>query len=326
MNSRKERLDGKVFVITGASSGAGRAIAIACAEGGARIVLASRNGPALDGLLEEIKALGAEAIAVPTDTREAAQQGALVEAARLCFGRIDVWVNNAGVLAAGALEDVPAGINEAVIRTNLIGYVHGAQAVIPLFKYQGSGILINNISVGGWLPTPYMAAYCASKFGLKGFSEALRGELAAYPGIHVCDLFPAFLDTPGIQHAANYTGKVLRPAPPLYDPRQVARAVVQLAAHPRNARALGLLPHLLHAAYLLFPGITRRVTGGMIRTYLRNADPTVHTPGNVLETVDYGTAVDGGWRSTGLKPKPQTQRAALAVVAGLAGLFLLGRR
>lgn len=325
MNDQRKSLTGKVVVVTGASSGAGRAMALALAARGARVVLASRNRAALEALQRELADEGGESIVVPTDTRVPEQQAALVEAARAAFGRIDVWVNNAGVLAAGALEDIPADVNEAVIRTNLLGYVHGAQAVLPLFKHQGEGILVNNISVGGWLPTPYMTAYCASKFGLKGFSEALRGELAAYPRIRVCDLFPGFLDSPGIQHAANYTGKVLRPAPPLYDPRQVAEAVVDTILHPRHARALGLFPHLLHAAYSLFPGLSRRITGGVIRRYLQGADATVHTAGNVLHTVDYGNAIDGGWRSVGLQPKPQAKALALGA-ACLAGLLLVLRK
>ncbi|RYY66431.1 MAG: SDR family oxidoreductase [Chitinophagaceae bacterium] len=326
MKRNGESFAGTVVVITGASSGAGRAIALALTARGARTVLAARNRDALEGLRGEIAGLGGECLVVPTDTREPAQQLALAEAARSAYGRIDVWVNNAGVLAAGALEDVPAEINEGVIRTNLLGYVHGAQAVLPLFKYQGYGILINNISVGGWLPTPYMAAYCASKFGLKGFSEALRGELAAYPDIYVCDLFPGFLDTPGIQHAANYTGKVLRPAPPLYDPRLVADGVVQTILQPRRARALGLFPHLLHAAYSLFPALSRRVTGGFIRHYLKAADSTVHTAGNVLHTVDYGNAVDGGWRAGCGNRKPPATKIALGALGALALLAFFGRR
>jgi short-subunit dehydrogenase len=322
---KKAEIAGKVVVITGASSGAGRAIALAFAGRGARIVLAARNREALEGLARECTELGARAIVVPTDTRHAEAQQALAEAARVAFGRVDVWVNNAGVLAVGALEDIPDEVNEAVIRTNLLGYVHGAQAVIPIFKHQGYGMLVNNISVGGWLPTPYMTAYCASKFGLKGFSEALRGELATYKDIHVCDLFPSFLDSPGIQHAANYTGHVLRPAPPLYDPRKVAAAVVAVVERPRNAKALGLFPHLLHAAYLFFPGLTRRITGGLIRNYLQRADATVHTSGNVLQTVSYGNNIDGGWRNTGLKPKPRTQ-AFLAAAGIAAGLALLAKR
>lgn len=313
------------MVITGASSGAGRAMALAFAARRGRLVLASRNEAALQALLRECEELGGRGITVPTDTRDAAQLSALADAARAQFGHIDVWVNNAGVLAAGALEDIPAEINEAVIRTNLLGYVHGAAAVVPVFKQQGRGILINNISVGGWLPTPYMAAYCAAKFGLKGFSEALRGELDTYRNIHVCDLFPAFLDTPGIQHAANYTGRMLRPAPPLYDPRAVAAAVVRLAEKPRAATTLGMAPHLMRAAYVLFPVLTRRITGGLIRRYLKGAEQTVHSPGNVLETVGYGNSMDGGWRNFGLKPRPQTR--ALTAIAGIVvGLAILGRK
>jgi len=299
-------------------------MALALAERGARVVLASRNREALEALQRELSEGGYEALVVPADTREAEQQQQLVETARRWAGRIDVWINNAGVLAAGALEDVPAEVNEAVIRTNLIGYVHGAQAVLPLFKHQGRGILINNISVGGWLPTPYMTAYCASKFGLSGFTEALKGELLPYPGIHVCDLYPAFLDTPGIQHAANYTGHVLRPAPPLYDPREVAATVVRLIRHPRRRTALGFFPHFLRLSYQFFPGLTRRVTGGLIRSYLKRADTIVKSPGNVLETVPYGLAVDGGWRSAGMQPKPRTK--AILIAAGLlAGLLAMRR-
>jgi short-subunit dehydrogenase len=319
---KKASIEGKVVVITGASSGAGRAMALAFAERGASLVLASRNREALNALLRECQDLGARGSTVPTDTRHAEQQGALAETARSTFGHVDVWINNAGVLAAGALEDIPADVNEAVIRTNLLGYVHGAQAVLPIFKHQGYGILVNNISVGGWLPTPYMAAYCASKFGLKGFSEALRGELATYKDIHICDLFPAFLDSPGMQHAANYTGRVLRPSPPLYDPRELARSVIALVEHPRNRKAPGLFPHLLHAAYSLFPAITRRITGGLIRSYLAKAEPIVQTSGNVLGTVGYGNSIHGGWRSVGLQPKPQT-KAVMAMAGIAAGLLLL---
>ena len=225
------RID-KTIVITGASSGTGRAIAIELAQYGARLVLAARRADALDEVVKECEALGARAVAIPTDMKEADSVHDLARGAFNFGGSIDVWINNAGVLAGGELDQIPAEVNEAVIRTNLLGYMQGAHAALPYFKSQGYGILINNISVGGWFPTPYAAAYTASKFGLRGFSQSLKGELSAFPHIHVCDLFPGFLDTPGMQHAANYTGKALKPAPPVYDSRKVARAVVRLMEHP----------------------------------------------------------------------------------------------
>ncbi len=204
----------KLVVITGASSGAGRAIAIEFAKQGAKLVLAARRQQALEEVAAECHELGATTHVVQTDTGDALSIQDLAKAAIEFGGRIDIWINNAGVLAAGALEDIPAEVNEAVIRTNLLGYIHGAHSVLPYFKQQGYGILVNNISVGGWFVTPYMAAYSASKFGLRGFFESLKGELIQYPDIHICDLYPGFLDTPGMQHAANYTGKSLKPAPP----------------------------------------------------------------------------------------------------------------
>jgi len=224
----------KTVVITGASSGTGRAIALAFAEKFDHLVLASRNLVALESVALECIQLGAAVKIVQTDVTE---QGAMInlaaEASEIT-GSIDVWVNNAGVLAVGAFEETPLAVLDQVIKTNLMGYMHGAHAVLPYFKQQGKGVLINNISIGGFLPVPYGVGYSASKFGLRGFSAALKAELTAFPDIHVCDAFPAFLDTPGIQHAANYTGKQLKPAPPVYDPVRVAMAIVKLAENPQT--------------------------------------------------------------------------------------------
>ena len=314
---------GKTAVITGASSGAGWAMAIEFAKEGAQLILAARRTEALENLANECRELGAIVYTVIVDTRDANAVMALASSAMEYAGSIDVWINNAGVLAAGALEEIPAEVNEAVIRTNLIGYVHGARAVLPYFKAQGFGLLINNISIGAWLPTPYMATYSASKFGLEGFTQALRGELRSYPHIHVCNLYPGFLDTPGMQHAANYTGKQLTPSPPLTDPREVARAVIRLLHQPKETTAVGIFPHLMRIAYNLSPLLTRSITGGFINAYLQHAPGTKNTPGNVLEPVPFGTGADGGWRNTSLKPSPKKRIVLFGIAAGLliAGLM-----
>lgn len=320
----EKRAADKVVVITGASSGAGRAMAIELAKGGAELILAARRQEALEDVVDECKQLGASALALRTDTRSANDLQQLAKTVVELRGRIDVWINNAGVLAVGELDKIPAEVNEAVVRTNLLGYIHGAHAVLPVFKDQGFGILINNISVAGWFATPYMSAYCASKFGLQGFSESLKGELKDFPDIHVCDLYPAFLDTPGVQHAANYTGRHLTPSPPVYDPRDVAKAVVRLTERPVSRTAVGVFPHLLRIAFRTFPSMTRNVTASLIKNYLQKAAPTENTSGNVLKTVEYGTGIDGGWRTTSLKPAPKN---AWLLFAGAAiGLLLFTRR
>lgn len=320
-----QNLEDKVVVITGASSGAGRAISNKLAMNGARIVLAARRLEALEEVANECKQLGGDATVFVTDTRNADDMQRLAAyAAEFGKGVIDVWINNAGVLAAGALDEVPANVNEAVIRTNLLGYINGAYAVLPYFKKQGYGILVNNISVGGWFATPYMAAYCASKFGLRGFFDSLKGELNQYPQIHVCDLYPGFLDTPGMQHAANYTGKNLQPAPPVYDPRKVANRIFYLLQNPKSKTTIGAASGLLRLAYLFFPTISGNITASVIRTYLKNAQSIEVTGGNVLEPVNYGRGIDGGWRGMLLK---NSQKKRLWMVAGImAGLMLLSKK
>ena len=316
----------RTVVITGASSGAGRAIALAFAKKNDSLVLASRNLKELQEVADECEMLGAKVTVVACDVTDPSAMINLAAAASEVSGAIDVWINNAGVLAVGAFDETPVEIIDQVIKTNLMGYIHGAHAVLPYFKKQGRGILINNISIGGFLPVPYGVGYSASKFGLRGFSAALKAELTGFPNIHVCDTFPAFLDTPGIQHAANYTGKQLRPAPPVYDPTRVAMAIVKLADHPRSETMIGSISILLRLSYGLFPWITRSIAGSVIKSYLKQADSIAKTDGNVFNEVPYGNAVHGGW---GIPGKPKAHRKYIAggvILSSLAVLLLIANK
>jgi short-subunit dehydrogenase len=318
-------LKNKIIVITGASSGAGRAAAFEFARYGTKLVLAARNEVALNEVKEECEQLGAEVLVVPTDTSEARAMISLANAANDTFGSIDVWINNAGVLAAGDFDRTPMAVHEQVIKTNLLGYMNGAHAVLPFFKAQQRGILINNISIGGFVPVPHGAGYTASKFGLRGFSQALKGELTPWPNIVVCDLFPAFLDTPGIQHSANYTGKALKPAPPVYDPNRLAQSMVEVAKNPKANTYVGSVSVLMKVGHALFPELMSKVTGMVMRRYLNVAEPIALTDGNIFTTVNYGMSTHGGF---GLPGEPKAHRKYLfgVIAIGLAAGFLLSRR
>lgn len=315
-------LEGKSIVITGASSGAGKAMALEFAKYQVNLVISARNETALHEVRGECEQLGAKVLVVIADTSDAKAMINLAAEAIRWQDRIDIWINNAGVLAAGNFDVVPMLVHEQVIKTNLLGYMNGAHAVLPYFKEQGWGTLINNISVGGYLPVPYGTGYTASKFGLRGWSQALKGELAAWKHIHVCDLFPSFLDTPGIKHAANYKGKVLKPAPPVYDPVRLARAVAKVAANPVSNTYVGSTSVLLKLSHALFPELTTKIASAVMQSYFNVAKPLPLSDGNILNSVKYGTSIHGGFGIPG-KPRAHQKYIAGALLTGLVAGYLL---
>lgn len=300
-------------VLTGASSGIGRAAALAFAQEGGDIVLASRNHEALENVARECEAAGGNAIVVQTDVTDANAMQALADAAIQHFGAIDVWINNVGVGAVGLFDETPMEAHRRIIEANLLGHMHGAYAVVPHFKKHGRGTLINVISIGGWIAAPYASAYSASKFGLRGFSEALRAELSGYRDIHVCEVFPTFVDTPGMSHGANFSGHKVRPPPPIVDPRRVADALVSLSKSPHARTYIGApaLPGIL--AHQLAPDLLGRTMKWAMQYALNRAEPAAETNGNLFEA-SRDPAIDGGFKQKGISP------AAVALGLGAAAL------
>jgi NADP-dependent 3-hydroxy acid dehydrogenase YdfG len=152
MNTSQQGMHSKTVVITGASSGVGKAMALELAQHGAKLVLAARRQDVLEELAGECKKRGGSALAVLTDIRSIESIRQLATTAYQFGGTIDVWINNAGVLAAGPLEEIPAEVNENVIKTNLLGYVNSAHTVLPYFKEQGYGIRSIISQLGGGFP------------------------------------------------------------------------------------------------------------------------------------------------------------------------------
>jgi NADP-dependent 3-hydroxy acid dehydrogenase YdfG len=310
MKKAAPSLSGKTVVITGASSGVGRATAIAFAKKGANLVLAARGADALQSIADSCTALGVRAIPIQTDMTIAKEVTRLAEQALQLNGRIDIWVNNAGVLALGALDEMPADVIDGVIKTNLLGYLHGARAVLPVFKKQQKGTLINNISIGGWVAAPYGAAYTASKYGLRGMVEALQGEVNTFPHIHICALYPGFQDTPGVKHAANYLG--VQPAnPPLnFNPNRLAAAIVNVALRPTTSTYPDWSAVLARGAYALFPGLTRTIMAGLMRLAQRKGTPSNTYPGNVLHPVAHDMRIQAKTSSQRIARKAKMLTAA----------------
>jgi short-subunit dehydrogenase len=191
-------------------------------------------------------------------TREAEVDG-LCNAALEGFGRIDVWVNNAGVTAFGRLDQGTFEAHRRVIETNLFGAMYGARAVLPVFRRQGRGVLINVGSVLSQIGQPFVPSYVISKFALRGLTEALRAEVANTLGIHVCSLLPYAVDTEHFESGANLVGLDAHPLPPTQAPEKVARALADLAAHPRREVHVPRVAALGLCAHALFPRSVERV-------------------------------------------------------------------
>jgi short-subunit dehydrogenase len=302
----------RTVVVTGASSGIGLCTAQAFARRGDDVVLVARDGDRLAEAARRCESLGGRALAVPGDVTDGDRMRQVVAEAAAAFGPVDVWVNNAGTSLWGAFEDIPLATHRQLVAVDLLGVLNGAHAVVPHFVANGgTGVIINVVSIGGRLPSPWAASYSAAKFGVAGFTDALRAELASHSRIEVCGVYPAFTDTPTATRSGNYTGRTLRPVPPVVSPERVAAAIVSLAGRPRRVRRVGS-QHAASAAYAVAPDAVRRAAARLSGWYFRSAgEPSEPFDGALFAVRPAPVSGRGGWG------RPQRMRAR-AVVAGLA--------
>jgi short-subunit dehydrogenase len=315
-------MDDLTVVITGASSGVGRATAHAFARRGADLVLTARAAGPLEDTAAECESLGGRAVVAPAEVTSPESMRRVADIAVGRFGGLDVWVNNAGLGAVGRFHEVPMEAHRRVIETNLLGYLHGAHAALPHFIKQEQGVLINNVSIGGFIPTPYAAAYAASKFGVRAFSNGLRQELRDWPDIHVCAVYPFFMDTPGVQHGANYTRRALQPAPPVYAPEMTAEAIVSLVERPRRQVMVGAVARLAKLEYQLAPRLVEWGLARFTEAYLQRAERSPVTAGNLYDPMPERAAVHGGWRWSA----PRGATLALGLIGAVAAGAMLAAR
>ena len=317
-----------VVVITGASSGIGKATARLFAEKGARLVLAARRKNLLDDLVEEIEDHGADAIAVEADVSDSDDVQEIAKRALKEFGRIDVWVNNAGVGAVGRFDEIPLDEHEQLIKTNLMGTIYGASAALKLFRKRRRGVLINVASVEGKQAFAYHASYAASKHAIVGLSAALRQELTVNKDkdIYVCTVMPAAINTPFFRHAANHTGKKVIAPPPVYPPEQVAATIVKLAWSPEEEAYVGGFGRLMGGQSRIARSLSDRQAGWMQqKQQMEDAPPAQNDSGALFEPEEEGIEAKDEWPESGRFADPAAI-ALGAIIPVAAGLWYWKRR
>ncbi|OZI19779.1 short-chain dehydrogenase [Bordetella genomosp. 9] len=283
----------QVIVITGASSGIGLATAMLAAHQGARVIMAARSRSTLESIAAELRKDGFDAIAVEADVSIREDMDRVARTAMAEYGRVDTWVNNAGLSIYGRLDETPEDDAQRLFQVNFWGVVHGSLAALPLLKAHG-GALINVGSEVSDASVPLQGMYSASKHAVKGFTDALRMELEADKApVSVTLIQPTAVDTPFPEHAANYMDQVAKLPSPMITVDKVASAILNAATSPDREVKVGSMSVINTTMFKLLPSLADRMARKQMGRQQRNApsEPhpgTLYAPGESGETTGFG--------------------------------------
>lgn len=326
----------QVVVITGASSGIGRETAIQFGRAGTAVFLAARNEEALYEVASIINEVGGLAQVVPTDVTDWSQMQRLATRAIEAFGRIDTWINNAGISIYATTEDTTVEEAEQIIRTNFMGVVHGVSAVLPHMKRQGYGTIINVGSVESQRALPLQSVYAASKHAVKGYTEALRLEqMYEKTGVQVTLVMPAGINTPLFNHARSKVGVKPMPVPPAYKPELAARAIVRAAESQQRDVYVGGAGFLFGLLQKLNPALLDRIMilrGSMFR--MQTSDQPDDGQDNLFEPMpgdgrvhgDFGSITKRSLYTPLIELSPKWLRKAAMFIVPTGALVALSRK
>ncbi len=317
----------QVVVITGASSGIGREVALRFAQEGATVALTARGQEALQEVQDEITRMGGRAISIPADVADSGQVQQVAERTAQEFGRIDTWVNNAAVTLYGSFEDTPLQEFKRIIDVDLMGQVHGAKAALPHLK-NTRGTLIGIGSGMSRTPAPLQSAYVAAGHALKGFYDSLRLEQQhEHSGVQVSFLMPGSIDTPFFDHAQTHLGVKPGALPPVYQPRMVADAILHAARTPLRDMTVGSGPAVLAGLETMLPQVSDRTLERLGYTTQYTDQPKPPSgPSSLWQPMPGKGAIRDGFRAVPfdaytwvrLRPAVQGAVAGLTVAAALA--------
>ena len=285
----------RVLVVTGASSGIGRAVALQSAEAGDHIVLVARGEPPLQQVARECEARGAAStLVLPADVGDDAEVEKAFTAVTSQHGGIDAVVHCAGVVAYGRTEEVPVEVFDGVLRTNLIGSVNVARHAIPVMRRQRAGSFVLFGSVIGHISVPGMSAYVLTKWGVRALARQLQVENRDLDDLTIAYIAPGGVDTPIYEQAANYDGFAGRPPPPVLSPERVARIALRRLERHRSRTQIGVANDLMRFGFNVVPWAFDMLVGPLYRLMASDRTTRVEpTEGNVLESKFAGNQLHG---------------------------------
>ncbi|WP_349371407.1 SDR family oxidoreductase [Salinarimonas sp.] len=294
--TRLKPLDEQTIVLTGATSGIGLVTARRLAAHGANLVIAARNGDALEGLARELREGGARVATCVADVGEERDVGRIADQAIRTYGGFDTWINNAGVAIYGRIDEVSVEDMRRLFDTNYWGTVYGCLAAVRHFeKRRGPGKIVNIGSVLGDRAIPLQGPYSASKSAIRGFTEALRMEMDAIDApVSITLIKPSAINTPYREHARNYLDRAPMNPPPVYAPETVARAILHACEHDARDLVVGGGGRAIAAASSLAPRMADRVMARVMPRLQKTSEPHDPRSGDSL----YRHGRDGAERST----------------------------
>lgn len=322
-------------VITGASAGVGRATALEFARRGWDVALLARGEERLEAAAAEVRSYGMRALPIPVDVADPEAVFAAAERITTEWGHIDVWVNCAMVTVYGFVRDMSAAEYRRVTEVTYLGYVHGTLAALRHMRRTHVGTIVQVGSALAYRAIPLQSAYCAAKFAIRGFTDALRSELIADRSpIRVTMVHLPAVNTPQFDWARNHMARRPQPVPPIFQPEAIARAIYRAAQRAPRELWVGRSTMQAIAANMLAPGLLDRFLATRALQGQKTDEPAIAgRPDNLYAPVAGDFGAHGRFdeaaaeRVTALRPVTLRGVAALAV-AGLAafGLAALAAR
>ena len=323
----RRRLEGKIAVVTGASSGIGRAIVRAFAEHGAKVGLIARNVDGLEAAAAEVRERGSDALVFPIDVSDAEAVGDAADRVVTEWGAIDIWVNDAMVSVFSPISEMTPQEFRRVTEVCYLGYVHGTLAALRHMRRRDRGVIIQIGSALAYRSIPLQSAYCASKAAIRGFTDSLRSELI-HDGSRVAVTMlqlPA-VNTPQFDVVRNRLPEHPQPVPPIYQPEVIALAAVHAALHPKREVWIGWSATKAIIGQRLIPGfldhyLAKRAWKAQETDQLPRGHPLKHHRDNVDHPIpgDRGAhgVFDSRARAISTKMWARTHVGWLALVGGV---------